>query len=506
MEFLQPMINGLWSMLDPTTLFYCFMGVFLGTLVGVLPGIGPVGAMSILLPVTLNIPPLSTFVLLAGIYYGSKYGGSTTSILVNVPGEAASVVTCLDGYQMAKNGQAGPALGISAIGSFIAGILGTLGIAVLAVPIVSFALKYGPAEYFSMMILGMTLLVFLSSTSVMRALMMACVGLLIGTIGLDPIAGVLRFTMGIPELMDGVGLIPLAMGLYGIGEILTNVEQKIRRQISLSSKVGRVLPSWEDHKKSFGAILRGTVVGFFTGILPGGGATIASFASYAIEKRISRHPEKFGKGAIEGVASPESSNNAATQSAFIPMLTLGIPSNAGMAVLLGALIIHGFTPGPLLLSQHPDTFWALVASMFLGNLMLLILNLPLIGIWIQVLKIPFRILIPIIVVMCVVGAYSVNNSVTDIFVMLFFGIVGYLMKKLSLDAAPLILAFVLGPIMENSFRQALILSSGSIKIFFVRPISLSMLIIALLLLVLPPLIPALRERREKMIQEKEEES
>jgi putative tricarboxylic transport membrane protein len=490
LELLNYLYLGFSVALQPTNLFYCFIGVLIGTLVGVLPGLGPVAAMSLLLPATFHTSPVASIIMLSGIYYGAMYGGSTTSILVNIPGEAASVMTCLDGYQMARQGRAGPALGISAFGSFIAGTIGIIGMLLISIPLVNFALKFGPPEYFSLMVLGLMVLTFLTSTSMLRALMMASFGLIVGTIGLDNISGLARFTFNIPELLDGVGLVPVVMGLFGISEVLLNIELKIKREV-FTTEVKGLLPTLDDWAKSIGPLLRGTVIGFFLGILPGGGAVIASFVSYAIEKRVSKHPEEFGKGAIEGVAAPEAANNSAAQGAFIPLLTLGIPSNVVMAMLLGALIIHGVTPGPLLLSQHPDLFWGVVASMYVGNAMLLVLNLPLIGIWVQLLRVPYSILFPLIILFCLIGAYSINNSSTDVLIMLVFGVIGYLMKKLSLDAAPMVLAFVLGPMMETALRQSLIKSRGSFSIFFTRPISATCLIIAIILMVIP-LLPWFR--------------
>lgn len=486
---------------QPINLFYCFFGVLIGTLVGVLPGLGPVAAMSLLLPATFHTSPVASIIMLAGIYYGAQYGGSTTSILVNIPGEASSVMTCLDGYQMARKGRAGPALGISAFGSFIAGTLGIFGLILVAPPLVDFALKFGPPEYFSLMVLGLTVLTFLTSASMIRALMMAAFGLVIGTVGLDNISGLARFSFNIPELLDGVGLVPLVMGLFGISEVLLNIELKIKREI-FTTKVKGLLPTWSDWAKSIWSILRGTVIGFFLGTLPGGGAVIASFVSYAIEKKVSPYPEKFGQGMIEGVAAPESANNSAAQAAFIPLLTLGIPSNVVMAMLLGALIIHGVTPGPLLLSQHPDLFWGVVASMYIGNAMLLALNLPLIGIWVKLLKVPYSILFPIIILFCLIGSYSINNSSIDVVIMLIFGLIGYFMRKLSLEPAPLVLAFVLGPMLETALRLSLIKSKGSFAIFFASPISATCLIIALILLIIP-ILPWLRRRRPGTVLEQE---
>jgi putative tricarboxylic transport membrane protein len=493
MEFFNHLMLGFSVALQPINLGYCFVGVVIGTLVGVLPGLGPVAAMSLLLPVTFHTTPVASIIMLSGIYYGAQYGGSITSILVNIPGEASSVMTCIDGYQMARKGRAGPALGIAAFGSFIAGTVGILGMMLISPPLVDFALKFGPPEYFSLMILGLMILTFLSSASMVRALMMAAFGLVVGTIGLDNISGVARFTFNIPELLDGVGLVPVVMGLFGISEVLLNIELKVKQEV-FTTNVKGLFPSLEDWGKSIWSILRGTILGFFLGILPGGGAVIASFVSYAIEKRVSKHPEEFGKGAIEGVAGPESANNAAAQGAFIPLMTLGIPSNVVMAMLLGALMIHGVTPGPLLLSQHPELFWGLVASMYVGNALLLVLNLPLIGMWVKLLKVPYWILFPIIVLFCILGSYSINNSSTDVAIMLVFGVIGYFMKKLPLETPPRGLALVLGPIMETTLRQTLIKSQGSFAIFFTRPISAACLSIAIALMIMP-LLPWFRRRR-----------
>jgi len=493
METLNQLLIGFSVALQPINLFYCFLGCLIGTLVGVLPGLGPTAAMSLLLPATLHIAPVGAIIMLAGIYYGAMYGGSTTSILVNIPGEAASAVTCLDGYQMARQGKAGRALGISAFGSFIAGTIGIVGLTLIAIPLANFALRFGPPEYFALMCLGMVVLTFLSSTSMVRALMMACFGILIGTIGTDTVSGTTRFSFGITELMDGVGLVPVVMGLFGISEMLLNIETKIDRDI-FKTRVKGLLPTVRDWIQSAGAIIRGSFIGFFLGILPGGGAVLSSFVAYAVEKKVSKTPEKFGTGMIEGVAAPESANNAAAQGAFIPLLTLGIPSNVVMAMLLGALIIHGVTPGPLLLTNHPQVFWGVVGSMYLGNIMLLILNLPLIGLWVQLLKVPYPILMPLIILFCLIGSYTIANSIMDVFFMLIFGVVGYLMKKLKYEAPPLILAYVLGPMMEYSLKQSLLVSKGSFIIFFSRPISATCLVLALILVVLP-MIPKFSKKR-----------
>ena len=478
---------------QPINFMFCFIGVLIGTLVGVLPGLGPVAAMSLLLPVTFNIPPVSAIIVLSGIYYGAMYGGSTTSILVNIPGEAASVVTCLDGYQMALQGRAGPALGIAAFGSFIAGTLSIVGLMFMGPFLAAGALRFGPPEYFAIMILGMTVLTFLSSGPMWKALLMAAFGLFLSTIGMDNVSGIARLSFNIEELLDGIGLVPVVMGLFGISEVMLNVESSMERSV-FETKIKNILPNLKDWKASLGPIIRGTILGFFLGILPGAGAIISSFASYAVEKKISKHPEKFGTGVIEGVAGPESANNAATGGAFIPLLSLGIPSNAVTALLLGALIIHGIQPGPLLIKEHPDIFWGTVASMYLGNILLLVLNLPLIGIWVKVLKVPYPVLFPLILLFCLIGAYSLNNSITDVIIMNIFGLIGYLFRKFRYEAAPLVLALVLGPMMENSLRQSLLMSGGSPFIFLNRPIS-SLILIAAFLLLAFPLIPWFSKKR-----------
>jgi putative tricarboxylic transport membrane protein len=494
MELLNYLQIGFSVAFQPVNLLFCFAGVLIGTLVGVLPGIGPVGAMSLLLPVTFNASPEGAIIMLAGIYYGAMYGGSTTSILVNIPGEAASVVTCLDGYEMARQGRAGPALGIAAFGSFIAGTLSVLGLMLLAPPLARFALRFGPPEYFTLMVLGVTVLIYLAHGSMPKALIMAAIGIVLGLIGLDSITAVQRFTFNQLDLLDGVGLVPIVMGLFGISEVLLNIEQIIRREVFETSIKG-LLPTKQDWKDSAGPIARGSLLGFLLGILPGGGGVISSFLSYAVEKKISKHPERFGKGAIEGVAGPEAANNAATGGAFIPLMTLGIPPNVVIAMLFGAFMIHGITPGPLMMKEHPQVFWGIIVSMYVGNVMLLILNLPLIGIWVKILKIPYNILFPLILLFCLIGVYSVSGSVFDIYVMLIFGIVGYLMKKFEYEPAPLILAFVLGPMMEHNLRKSLIMSQGDFSIFITRPLAAASLIVALILLV-SPLIPWLRKKRD----------
>ena len=480
----------------PMNLLLCFLGVLLGTLVGVLPGIGPAGAMALLLPISLKISPLGTFIMLAGIYYGSMYGGSTTSILVCIPGEPASVMTCVDGYQMALKGRAGPALGIAAFGSFIAGTFSLIALMFIAAPLAKAALKFGPPEFFSLVLMGLTLVTYLSQKSAEKAFMSALIGMLLSWVGIDLINGQTRFTFGIMELNDGVGVIPLVMGLFGISEVFLELEKDERVDL-VKTKIKNLLPSREDWRQSIGPIIRGSVLGFFLGIIPGGGGIIANFMSYIMEKRLSKHPERFGTGEIAGVAGPESANNAAAGGAFIPLLSLGIPMNATVALLFAALLIHGVRPGPLLISEHPEIFWGIVASMYIGNALLLVLNLPLIGIWVKVLKIPYRIVFPLILLFCIIGAYAINLSVLDLKLMLGFGVLGYLMRKFDYDPAPLVLAFILGPMMEVSMRQALLLSQGSFTIFFDRPISVACLGIAALLL-LTNLIPFLKRRRKKL--------
>lgn len=484
-------------------LFFCFVGVLIGTLIGVLPGLGPVGAMAILLPITYGISPVTAIVMLAGIYYGSQYGGSTTSILVGIPGEASSVVTALDGHQMALQGRAGPALGIAAFSSFIAGTAAIVGLMLMAGPLVKFALKFGPAEYFSLMVLGLIILTYLAQKSMIKALLMASVGVVLGLIGLDSITGMPRFTADMPELLDGIGIAPLAMGLFGVSEILLNIERQIKRSVVVK-RVKNLLPNLQDWKDSAAPMARGTAIGYLVGILPGGGTVLSSFLSYGVEKRLSKEPEKFGKGAIAGVAGPEASNNAAAQAGFIPLLSLGIPASAVMGILLGALMIHGIQPGPLLMRNEPELFWGVIASMYIGNIMLLILNLPMIGLWVRLLMVPYSVLFPIILFVALTGAFVVNGSILDLYLMLGFGVLGYFMRKFDYEPAPLILAFVLAPILEISLRQSLIISGGDVSIFFVRPISLTLLVISALLL-LSALIPSIRSKREKIVAQAEED-
>ncbi len=482
MDWIHHILYGFQVTFIPVNLLFCAIGVVAGTLVGVLPGIGPTATMALLLPVTFKVGTASSIIMLTGILYGSQYGGSTTSILVNIPGEAASIVTCLDGYQMARKGRAGPALGIAAWGSFIAGTLSVIALMVVANPLAQLALKFGPPEYFALMCTGLLFVTYLAQGSVLKAIMMALVGIILGSVGLDMVTGVPKFTLGIPELEDGIGIMPIIMGLFGLTEVFENIESKEEEVHIYETKIKNLWPSFQDWMDSKWAIARGTVIGFFLGILPGGGGTISSFLSYGVEKRVSKHPQDFGKGAIEGVAGPESANNASCGGGLIPLLSLGIPPNVTMAVLFSAFIIHGITPGPLLITEHPDVFWGLIASMYLGNVLLLVLNLPLIGIWVQLLKVPYGILFPLILLFCVIGSFSTGGATTDVIFMLFFGIGGYLMRKYKYEVAALVLGYVLGPMIERSLRQSLLISDGSFAIFFTRPIAAVTLGIAFLLL------------------------
>jgi len=498
MDIFSGILSGFQVIFQPVHFLYCFLGVFVGTLIGVLPGIGPVGAMSILLPTTFGVSPIAGVVMLAGIYYGAMYGGSTTSILVNIPGEAASVITCLDGYQMARKGRAGPALGMSALGSFIGGTFSIIALMFLAYPLSEAAVKFGPPEYFSLMCMGLVVVTYLARGSLSKALVMAILGLILGVVGTDPISGKLRFTLGFPDLADGIDLVPLAMGLFGISEVLTNIEKPIKRVI-FQTKIQHILPTREDWKNSVGPIVRGSVTGFFLGILPGGGSILSSFVSYSMEKKISKHPEKFGTGIIEGVAGPETANNAATGGAFVPLLALGIPPNIVMALLFGALLVHGVYPGPMLIKQHPEIFWGTIASMYVGNVMLLVLNLPLIGLWVKLLKVPYRILFPLILLFTLIGSYTINNKTFDILVMIFFGLAGYILRKFQYEEAPLLLAFILGPILEQAFRQSLIMSNGSLAIFVSRPIAFVALALSAALLA-STVIGIFRQARKRVAE------
>ena len=477
-------------------LVFCLVGVLLGTLVGVLPGIGPVATIAMLLPVTFTLPPTPALIMLAGIYYGAQYGGSTTSILVNLPGEPASVVTCLDGYQMARHGRAGPALATAAVASFFAGCVATVVVAMFAPPLAEVALKFAPADYFSLMVLGLVAATVLAHGSLLKAIAMVVLGLLLGLVGTDINSGVQRFAFGITELNDGVGFVNVVMGLFGVAEVVKNIELKEACEV-FTGKVGRMMPSKEDWRRMWKPIVRGTVIGSALGILPGGGALLASFGAYTLEKKVSKYGHEFGKGAIEGVAAPEAANNAGAQTSFIPLLTLGIPSNATMALMMGAMMIQGIAPGPQVMTEKPDLFWGLITSMWIGNLLLVILNLPLIGIWIRLLAVPYRILYPLMLLFMGLGAYSVANNAFDVLLMVLFGIIGYIFIKLDCEPAPLILGFILGPMMEENLRRAMLLSYGSPMVLFTRPISAGFLIAAIALLGII-LAPKIRKKREEV--------
>jgi putative tricarboxylic transport membrane protein len=492
MEILSNLTAGFAVALSPINLLYCFLGSFIGTAIGVLPGLGPPATIALLLPVTYGIPPTSAVILLAGIFYGAMYGGSTTSILLNIPGEAASVVTCLDGYQMARRGRAGAALAISAFASFIAGTFSIAGLMFLAPALAAFAINFGPPENFALLVLGLTMIGYLAGASMTRGLMMACLGLVLGTVGLDPILGTQRFTYGVFKLSEGFEFVLVAMGLFGVGEVLVNIEQTVKAEV-FQKKIRGLLLSREEWRSSAAPIARGSLLGFFVGVLPGGGAVVSSFLSYALEKKLNKHPERFGAGAIEGVAAPEAANNSAATGSFIPLLTLGIPGNASIAMIFGALLIHGIRPGPLLVAEKPDVFLGLVASMYIGNIMLLLLNLPLIGLWVKLLRTPYPLLAPLILTFVIVGSYSVNNSIFDVGTTIVFGVFGYLLRKLDFEPAPLVLAMILGPQLEAALRRSLIYSRGDLGIFFERPVAAVLMALALLVL----LSPALRRLRRR---------
>jgi len=499
MEVLQHLAEGFGIAMTWHNLMYCLVGCLLGTLIGVLPGIGPVATIAMLLPATFALHPVSALIMLAGIYYGAQYGGSTTAILVNLPGEVSSVVTCLDGYQMARKGQAGKALGIAALGSFFAGSVATVLIAGFAPPLAELALKFGPSDYFSLMVLGLIAAVVLAHGSLIKAIGMIILGLLLGLVGTDVNSGVARYSFNMPELIDGVGIGTVAMGVFGFSEIIRNLEQGESREVFTKSISG-LLPNWQDIKQSSGAILRGTILGSMLGILPGGGPILGSFSAYTLEKKLAKDPSRFGKGAIEGVAAPESANNAAAQTSFIPLLTLGIPCTPTMALMIGAMIIHGIQPGPQIMTARPDLFWGMIASMWVGNFMLVVLNLPLIGMWVKLLTVKYDYLFPAILIFCCVGVYSINNAPMDVLLAALFGFIGYVFIKFAMEPAPLLLGYVLGPMMEENLRRALLLSRGDPKVFFTRPISLTLLIIAGLLLVLV-MAPSIAKKREEVFVE-----
>jgi TctA family transporter len=498
-ELFNHLATGFGVALTPINLLYALVGTLLGTLIGVLPGIGPVATIAMLLPTTYALQPVSALIMLAGIYYGAQYGGSTTAILVNMPGEASSVVTCLDGYQMARRGQAGAALAVAALASFFAGTCATVLVAGVSLPLSALALKFGPAEYFSLMVLGLIGAVVLAHGSLLKAIAMILVGLLLGIVGTDVNSGVVRFDFGIPELSDGIGVVVVAMGLFGFAEIITNLESTEKREI-IRTKLGGLWFTKEQFRLAAPAAVRGTALGSVLGVLPGGGAMLSAFASYTVEKKVAKDPSQFGKGAIQGVAGPEAANNAGAQSSFIPLLTLGIPENAVMAMMVGAMTIHNIQPGPQVMTSNPGLFWGLIASMWVGNLMLVVLNLPLIGIWIRLLTVPYRLLYPAILLFCAIGVYTVNNTSFDVMQTAFFGLLGVVFAKLACEPAPLLLGFVLGPMMEENLRRALLLSRGDPTVFATRPISAGLLAAAILL-VLVITLPNMRRRREEAFQE-----
>ena len=496
MDMFANLIMGFGVALTLQNLAYCFIGVFVGTLIGVLPGLGPLGTIAMLLPLTFNVPPVAALIMLAGIYYGAQYGGSTTAILVNLPGETSAVVTCLDGYQMARRGRAGPALAIAAIGSFVAGTFGTLAIAIAGPPLAEFALKFGAPEYFSLMLMSLVAAAVLSQGDMLKSIAMVVLGLLVGIVGTDVTTGTPRFTFDVAELSDGIGFIVLAVGIFAIGEIVANLDQSEERVV-FTDKVKNLFPTWEDLKVSIAPILRGTALGSFFGILPGTGPAVAAFAAYMLEKKISKTPERFGQGAIEGVAAPEAANNADAQCKFIPMLTLGLPASGVMALMLGALTMQGIQPGPEVMTQRPELFWGLIASMWIGNLMLVILNLPLIGLWVKLLQVPYRLLFPAIMAFSAIGVYSVNNSAFEIYMTALFGVLGFMWAKLGFSMTPMLLGFVLGPMMEEHLRRAMLMSRADPTVFFTRPLSLTFMIATLLILLIV-LLPAFQRNRKEL--------
>ncbi|HEX7125624.1 MAG TPA: tripartite tricarboxylate transporter permease [Thermodesulfobacteriota bacterium] len=468
---MEGLLLGFQVALSAGNLLYCLLGALLGVLVGILPGLGPAASIAILLPATFTLGPSSAIIMLAGIYYGAMYGGSTTSILVRLPGEAASVVTCLDGYEMARQGRAGVALGIAAIGSFVAGTLGVVALGLLAPPLAALVLLFGPIEYFALMLLGVCLVLGLAQGSRVKAAVMAALGFLLGLVGLDPVTGEQRFTFGIPALIDGIGFVPVAMGLFGIAEVLAHAAGAAGGPEVVASRIGRLLPDRQERARARGPILRGSLLGFLVGLLPGGGAVLSSFLSYALEKRLAPDSERFGRGAIEGVAGPEAANNAAASASFIPMLAMGIPSNAVVALMLAALMIHGVTPGPLLVSQHPDIFWGVIASMYVGNAILLVLSLPLITLFVQIARVPYRLLGPLVVLFSMAGAYSLNNDPSDVLIMVLAGVVGFVLRSFAFDPAPFVLTMVIAPMMEIALRQGLVVARGDLSQFFGRPLA-----------------------------------
>ena len=499
MELLSHLALGFSTAFSVTNVLYCLLGVFLGTAIGVLPGLGPVATIAMLLPVTFGLEPVTALIMLAGIFYGAQYGGSTTAILVNLPGESSSVVTALDGYQMARRGRAGVALATAAIGSFFAGTVCTLLIALAAPPLSEVALKFGPADYFSLMVLGLVASIVLASGSLLHAFGMILLGLLLGLIGTDVNSGTARFAFGLPELLDGVSFVVVAMGVFGLGEIIANLQNESTRSLVMT-KITGLMPTRADLKRIVAPVLRGTALGSFLGILPGGGAMLSSFASYSLEKKVSRNPGEFGHGAIEGVAGPESANNAGAQASFIPMLTLGIPSNPVMALMIGALILHGIQPGPSVMEEQPALFWGLVVSMWMGNLFLLVLNLPLIGLWVRMISVPYHLLYPAILVFCGIGVFSLMNTTFDVYLMALFGVLGYVFRKLGCEPAPMMLGFILGPMMEEYLRRALLITKGDATVFIARPISATLLVVSAVALV-SVLLPAMKQKREAVFKD-----
>ncbi|MEZ7910572.1 MAG: tripartite tricarboxylate transporter permease [Propionivibrio sp.] len=501
MEFFPNLLLGFQTAGSVANLAYCLVGVALGTAIGVLPGLGPAATIAMLLPITFGLEPVSSLIMLAGIFYGAQYGGSTTAILVNLPGESSSVITALDGHAMAKRGQAGKALATAALGSFFAGTVTTLLIALFSPPLTEMALKFGPAEYFSLMVLGLVASVVLANGSLLHAFGMIILGLLLGMIGTDVNSGVARFSFDVPELTDGISFVVVAMGVFGIGEIIGNLQNEAERSVMVKKVTGLMLDK-EDYKAIAAPVLRGTLLGSILGVLPGGGAMLSSFAAYALEKKISKNAANFGQGAIEGVAAPESANNAGAQASFIPMLTLGIPGNTVMALMIGAMIMQGIQPGPTVMTEQPALFWGIIVSMWIGNVFLVVLNLPLIGLWVKMISVPYHLLFPAIIVFCAIGVFSMANTTFDVYFMAVFGLLGYLFRKLGCEPAPMMLGFILGPMMEEFLRRALLLTKGDPSVFIRRPISATMLLIAVLAMI-SVILPALRKKREEAFAEED---
>ncbi|MBI6856245.1 tripartite tricarboxylate transporter permease [Pseudomonas cichorii] len=501
MEFFDALYLGFSAALSPTNLAFCLIGALLGTLIGVLPGIGPTATVAILLPITYFLPPLAALIMLAGIFYGAQYGGSTTAILVNLPGEASAVVTALDGHAMARKGRAGAALATAALASFFAGTVATVALAMAGPLLSKFALSFGPAEYVALTVFGLMAATILASGSVIKAVGMVCLGLLLGMVGMDVSSGTTRLTFGSTDLYDGIDFVVIAVGLFGIAEIAVNLESREARG-TMAGKISRLWPTREDFRKAWPATLRGTALGTFLGVLPGGGATLSAFSAYSLEKKVSKTPEKFGTGIVEGVAAPEAANNAGAQSSFIPLLTLGIPSNSIMAMMLGAMMIHGITPGPSVINHQPELFWGLIASMWIGNVMLLVINLPLIGVWVRLLRVPYRLLFPAILLFCCVGVYSVNNRGFDVALVIIFGLMGYLFRKAKCEPGPLLLGFVLGPLLETNLRRAMLISQGDPATLIERPISAVLFAASAILLVMM-ILPAFRKKRQEAFKDEE---